>query len=115
MCVSVCVCCVCMPANRVDVVHLALATCKPSTEISLFSLDGLQNRGGRGGENVVGGLLVGEVCVCVCVCQCVCMCVYVCVCVCVCLRVCVCVSVCVCVEYFGWTKNYSIVRQRSRE
>ena len=74
-------CCVCVPANRVDVVHLALATCKPSTEISLFSLDGLQNRGGRGGENVVGGLLVGEVCVCVCVhvymgvCLCVCTCV----------------------------------------
>jgi len=61
---------VCVSASRVDVVHLALATCKPSTEISLFSLDGLQNRKGRGGENVVGGLL-GEVlrrCVCVCVC-----------------------------------------------
>lgn len=67
----VCVCvCVCVSASRVDVVHLALATCKPSTEISLFSLDGLQNREGRGGENVVGGLL-GEVlkrCTCMCVC-----------------------------------------------
>lgn len=60
--------CVCAPTNTVDVVHLALATCKPSTEISLFSLDGLQNSVGKGGETVVGGMLVGEVCVCACVC-----------------------------------------------
>ena len=82
-------------------VHLALATCKPSTEISLFSLDGLQNRGGRGGENVVGGLLVGEVCVCVCACL------YGCVPVCVHLRVCVnmCACVCVCGRVFWMDQN----------
>ena len=56
-------------------VHLALATCKPSTEISPFSLDGLQNREGRGGENVVGGLLVKVLRRCVCTSLCVCVCV----------------------------------------
>lgn len=63
-----CVCvCVCLVANSVDMVHLALATCKPSTEISLFSLDGLQNTRGRGAENMVGGMvLVGGDSVCVC-------------------------------------------------
>lgn len=63
-----CVCVCVYVASRVDVVHLALATCKPSTKISLFSLDGLQNRKERGGANVVGGLPVGfrkAVCVCV--------------------------------------------------
>lgn len=62
-----CVCGVSVRWPAVDVVHLALATCKPSTEISLFSLDGLQNREGRGGENVVGGFRAGfeEVCECV--------------------------------------------------
>lgn len=81
----VCVCLsVRLPASTVDVVHLAQATCKPSTEISLFSLDGLQSRRGRAGENAVGGMLVGEVCVCVCRCPSFFVCLHVSVCVCVC-------------------------------
>jgi hypothetical protein len=38
------------------------------------------------------------VCVCVCLCGCVCTCVFVCVCVCVCMYACLCVCVCVCVD-----------------
>lgn len=50
---------VCVSASTVDVVDLAPATCKSSTEISLFRLDGLQSKRGRAAENVVGWQLKG--------------------------------------------------------
>ena len=45
-----CSVCVCVSASRVDVVHLAPATCKLSNKISLFSPDGMQSREGRSGK-----------------------------------------------------------------